>query len=109
MNESNSKFIELESIPMKDLFKQPSETFGFYIPAPDENGDVSNSIARLSANAKAYGVKQNKKSVIESIIVMSDLVGKQLPSLSKMVKITVKSHDYISEKGSIYLQAQKAK
>jgi hypothetical protein len=109
MQKSSRKFIDIESISMLELFKMTEGSVGLYMPALDENGSYHHPIKVISTNAKSYASKVNKKCIVESMVMMSDLATRDLPKPSKLVKITVMPENYISQKGNLHLNAQTTK
>lgn len=65
MQQSRSKYVELESISLTELFKLESGAVGLYFPAKDEDGKVRQSLVRLASQAKSL-CDYFKKAVLTS-------------------------------------------
>lgn len=109
MKPSKSQFIELESIPMKDLFKSQVGATGLYVPTPDAEGSLKQSIARISSAAKRWGTVENKRSVVHSVVLLTTHQGDELPTPQKLVQITLVDIDDLSPRARIFREAKAAK
>lgn len=106
---SNSKYVELESIPLCDLFKLAPGSVGFYVPTKNSKGCLRESIAKLSAQAKAYAIKAGKKCVVKTLLTLETDEDADLPTASKLVKITVTDKDEFTAAGMRYMSANNGK
>lgn len=103
MRRSRSQYIVWASIPLSDLFKQAPGTPGLYIPAPDEQGRINTSIAKISSAAKSLAVRHKKKCLINTLLVLKQEQDNDLPIPSKMVQIVIT--DDLSPVGQRYVEA----
>ncbi|TBW57386.1 hypothetical protein EZI54_06935 [Marinobacter halodurans] len=109
MQTSRSKYITLESISLTELFKQEVGAIGLYIPAKGEDGSYRKSIARILASAKTVAAKANLRCLTQTLLVIKNQDGDDLPSIEKVVQVTVRKHDDISPSGARYLKAKAAR
>ncbi|WP_415912442.1 hypothetical protein [Neptuniibacter sp. QD37_11] len=69
MQESRSKFIALESVPITDLAKRPAGACGIYFLAEVEGHSASEVRQKISSNAKAIFAKEKRKCEVQSALV----------------------------------------
>ena len=105
MKVSRSKYIDLESIPLGDLFKEDPGATGFYIPAAGGDMSMREAIAKISAQAKAYAVRANKKCVVKSIITLEHDDDTELPATGKILKVVVTPAGEFSPAGELYMKS----
>lgn len=105
MKISRSKYIDLESIPLSDLFKEDPGATGFYIPAAGGDMSMREAIAKISAQAKAYAVRANKKCVVKSIITLEQDDDNELPTTGKILKVVVTPAGEFSPGGELYMKS----
>lgn len=105
MNLSKSQFIGWESVPLANLFKRDPGSIGLYIPVAGTDGTFKSSIARISSAAKSYAVRNNKRCLINTLLVLRTEQGEDLPRPSKMVQIVVTASDELSPQGERYTKA----
>jgi hypothetical protein len=108
MQTSSSRFIELESIPLRELFKMEPGALGFYLPAKGDNGKVQKSLANIASQAKSQACKMGKRCVLQSLLVIETSVEGDVPAPVRMLKVTVTPAGEYSERGQRYLAARKS-
>lgn len=109
MQQSRSKYVELESISLTELFKLEPGAVGLYFPAKDEDGKVRQSLVRLASQAKSLATTSKKRCLLQTLMVIENSTEGDIPPPVRMLKVTVKSADEISPSGERYLAAQKRK
>jgi len=105
MTPSKSGYIDLESVPLRALFQRETGSVAFYVPAQDDSGSVKASIVRISSAAKSYAVRNDKRCLVQTVLLLENDEDSELPSPSKLVKVTVRDKDDISASGERYLTA----
>lgn len=109
MQQSRSKYVELESISLAELFKLDPGAVGLYFPAKDEEGKVRGSLVRLASQAKSLATTSKKRCLLQTLMVIENSAEGDIPPPTRMLKVTVKSADEYSPKGERYMAAQKRK
>lgn len=105
MKPSSSKYISMESIPLTELFDGEPGATGLYIPAPDSEGSIRNSIARISSAAKRYGSIKGKRSTVQTLVVLRYEGDSDIPVASKMLQITVVDTGAVSDRSKRYVES----
>lgn len=109
MQQSRSKYVELESISLTELFKLEPGAVGIYFPAKDEDGKVRLSLVRLASQAKPLATASKKRCLLQTLMVIESSSDGEIPPPARVLKVTVKSADDISPSGERYMAAQKRK
>ncbi|MGP9633720.1 hypothetical protein ACT3R7_11705 [Halomonas sp. AOP43-A1-21] len=102
---SRSTHIELESVPLRVLCKQEPGSLGLYVPQKDSEGKTAMSIARISSQAKAMTSKNNKKCVIQQVMLIERSLGSDVPAPLCMIQITITEREHLTARGERYLKA----
>lgn len=102
---SSSKYIQLESIALTELFRSDPGAVGLYIPVPDAAGNHSHSIARISSAAKRYASISGKRSTIQTLLVLRHEGESDVPEASRMVQVTVVGSAEFSGRSKRYIES----
>ena len=105
MKTSTSKYIELESVPLSQLFDGTPGSVGLYIPSPDTKGSFRNSIAKISSAAKRYGSVKGKHSTVQTLLVLMHEGDSDIPVASKMLRVTLIDPDNASGRSKRYVES----
>ena len=97
MQQSGSQYIDLESIPLKELFKMAPGAFGIFIPARGADGKVQKSLANIASQAKSQACKAKKRCVIQTLLVIETSAEGDVPAPVRMLKVTVTPEGEYSE------------
>ncbi|ETK20469.1 MULTISPECIES: hypothetical protein [Pseudomonas] len=105
MQQSSSRFIELESVALKELFKRESGAIGIYLPARGEDGKVQKSLASIASQAKALACKMKKRCVLQTLLAIENSVEGDVPAPVRMLKVTVTPEGEYTPRGERYIAA----
>lgn len=107
MQQSSSRYIEFESVPLKELFKREPGAIGIYLPARDGDGKVQKSLASIASQAKSLACRMKKRCVIQTLLVIENSVEGDVPAPVRMLKVTVTPEGEYSARGERYIAASK--
>ncbi len=108
MQQSSSRYIELESVPLRELFTRAPGSIGVYLPSRGEDGKVQKSFASIASQAKALACKMNKRSVLQTLLVIENSVEGDVPAPVRMLKVTVTPEGEYTKRGERYIAANKS-
>lgn len=69
MRKSSSRYIQLESIPLKTLFKGIDGDCGLYLPAGNAKSEITKASARIASAAKSYATRHQRKCEIQTVFL----------------------------------------
>ena len=105
MKKSSSKYISLESISLVDLFKEEAGAIGIYFPEITNDRSMRETIAKISAQAKAYASHANKKCVVKSVVTLEQDDANDSPIAFKYLKVVVTPPDEFTAAGMAYMKS----